>query len=155
MTWSPDSSITGSTSVTGLTNPTYGLAADLAPDANSRQHVVTSLGGTQTNVRSSTAGDPFTATIRRTPYKAIPAKNPVNGSYGNIPLNKTELLVRKGVKIDTDGVIRNMNLRLVAELPAGCTSNDEVNIRAAWAFMLGLLTEEANDYVESLVTGIV
>lgn len=153
--WSPDSSITGNTSVTGLTNPTYTLAADLAPDANSRQHVVTALGGTQTNVRASTAGDPFTVTIRRSPYKALPAKNPVNGSYGNVPKNRIEVLVRKGLQIDSSDTIQVGNLRLIAELPAGCESNDEVNIRAAWAFMLGVLTEEAEDYVASLISGVV
>lgn len=154
MTWSPDSSITGSTQ-TGLTNPTYTVGADLAPDANSRQYVVTALGGTQTDVRASTAGDPFTATIRRAPYKAIPPKNPVNGSYGNIPLNRTEILVRKGLQVDSDDVLRTGNFRFIAELPAGSEVNDAVNIRAAVSFLIGLLTEESADLGDSLVTGVI
>lgn len=155
MTWSPDSSITGAAQ-TGLTSPTYSISADLAPDANSRQYVVTSVGGTQTNVRASSAGDPFTATIRKDKvYKARPAKNPVNGSYGNIPMNKTELLCRKGVYIDSDNTVRNANLRVIAELPAGSEVNDAANIRALCSFALGLLAEEAADYGDSLVTGII
>jgi hypothetical protein len=155
MTWSPDSSITGAAQ-TGLTSPTFTIASDLAPDANSRQYVVTSLGGTQTGVRASSAGDPFTATIRKDKvYKALPARNPVNGAYGNVPMNKTELLVRKGVYIDSDNTIRNANLRVIAELPAGSEVTDSANIRALASFALGLLAEESADYGDSLVTGII
>lgn len=154
MPYSPDSSITGQAQ-TGLTSPTYTIAADLAPDANSRQHVVTALGGTQANVRVSTAGDPFTATIRRAPYKAIPPKNPVNGSYGNVPLNRTEILVRKGLHIDSADVVRNGNFRFIAELPAGSEVNDPENIRAALSFLIGLLVEESSELGDSLVTGVI
>jgi len=102
MTWSPDSSITGSAQ-TGLTTPTYTIASDLAPDVNSRQWVVTALGGTQTGVRVSTNGDPFTLTVRKDKtYKSVPARNPVTGAYnGTIPMNKVEILARKGVYIDS------------------------------------------------------
>jgi hypothetical protein len=118
--------------------------------------VVTAVGGTQTGARASTAGDPFTATIRKDKvYKALPAKNPVNGSYGNVPMNKTELLCRKGVYIDSDQTIRNANIRVIAELPAGSEVNDAVNIRALVSFALGLLAEESADYGDSLVTGII
>lgn len=154
MTWSPDSSITGQAQ-SNLTSPTYTIAADLAPDANSRQYVVTALGGTQTGVRASTAGDPFTATIRRFPYRAIPAKNPVNGSYGNIPNNRTEIIVRKGLHVDADSVIRTGLFRFSAELPAGSEVNDPENIRAAVSFLLGLLVEESQDLGDSLVTGVI
>jgi hypothetical protein len=153
--WSPDSSITGGAQ-TGLTDPTYTIASDLAPDSNSRQYVVTALGGTQTLVRTSSAGDPFTATIRKDKaYKALPPKNPVNGSYGNVPLNKTEILLRKGVKIDSTGTIRVMNIRVIAEIPAGSEVNDAINIRANLSFAVGLLTEESADLGDSLVSGVI
>lgn len=154
MPWSPDASITGQAQ-TGLTSPAYTLASDLAPDANSRGYVVTTIGGTQPNVRSSTAGDPFTATIRRAPYKAIPPKNPINGSYGNIPLNRTEVIVRKGLHVDSDDVVRNGIFRFSAELPAGSEVNDPENIRAAVSFLLGLLVEESADLGDSLITGVI
>lgn len=153
--FSPDSSITGAAQ-TGLTSPTYTIGSDLAPDVNSRQWVVTALGGTQTNVRASSAGDPFTATIRRDKvYKALPAKNPVNGAYGNVPMNKTEILCRKGVYIDSSNTIRVANLRVIAELPAGSETSDSVNIRALASFALGLLAEESADYGDSLVSGVI
>lgn len=151
--WSPDSSITGSTQ-TGLTTPTFTLAEDIAPVLNARQFVVTALGGTQTGARSSTAGDPFTVLSRKTPYKALPAANPVTGSYGNVPLNKVELLFRKGLKIDAAGNIRVGNIRVIAELPAGCESNDAVSIRSLCSFVIGILTEESADYGDSLVAGV-
>lgn len=155
MTWSPDASITGAAQ-TNLTTPTYTLAADLAPDANSRQYVVTALGGTQTGVRASTAGDPFTATIRKDKvYKARPTPNPVNGSYGNVPKNKTEILCRKGVYIDSSSTVQVANLRVIAEIPAGAELADPANIRALASFALGLLAEESADYGDSLVTGII
>lgn len=154
MTWSPDLSVTGAAQ-TGFTSPTYTLASDLAPDSASRQYVVTACGGTQTGARASTAGDPFTLTIRRSPYKALPAKNPVNGSYGNVPLNRIEILGRKGVYVDSSNTIRVANIRLIAELPAGSELNDAVNIRALVSMFLGQMAEEAADYGDTLITGII
>lgn len=151
--WSPDSSITGGAQ-TGLTTPTFTLASDLAPDANSRQYVVTALGGTQTGVRANTNGDPFTATVRKAPYKALPAKNPVTGSYGNVPLNRVEILCRKGMEIDSSATLRVGNIRVIAEIPAGAEQNDPENIRALCSFAIGLLNEESQDYGDSLVAGI-
>jgi hypothetical protein len=152
--FSPDLTTTGAAQ-TGFTSPTYSLGVDLAPDANSRQWVVTALGGTQADVRTSTAGDPFTSTIRRAPYKALPAKNPVNGSYGNVPRNRIELLTRKGVKIDTSGVIQVMNIRTIVEIPAGAELNDAPNIRAAVSAHFGLQNEESADFGDSLITGVI
>jgi hypothetical protein len=155
MTWSPDASITGAAQ-TGLTSPTYTLASDLAPDVNSRQHVVTALGGTQTNVRVSSAGDPFTVTIRKDRvYKTLPPANPATGARGTIPRNKTDILVRKGVYVDSANTLQTAQFRLTAELPAGSESVDAVNIRAAVSFLLGILAEESADYGDSLVTGVI
>lgn len=154
MTWSPDLSITGAAQ-TGFTSPTYTLVADLAPDVNSRQWVITACGGTQTGARISTAGDPFTITIRRAPYKARPAPNPVNGSYGNVPMNRIEVLGRKGVYIDSSQTVREARLRLIAELPAGCESSDAVNVRALVSMFLGQLAEEAADYGDSLISAVI
>jgi hypothetical protein len=152
--WSPDGTTTGQ-SQTGLTSPTYTYVADLAPDISSRQYVVTALGGTQTNVRVSTSGDPFTLLIRRDKsYKTLPPPNPVTGAYPNVPLNKTELLFRKGLKIDSAGTIRVGNLRIIAELPAGSETSDAVNVRAMLSWALGLLDEESADFGDSLIAGV-
>jgi hypothetical protein len=152
--WSPDLTATGGAQ-TGLTSPTYTYAADLSPDPSARQYVVTTLGGTQTNVRVASADDPFHLTVRKDrTYKVLPPRNPVNGSYGNVPLNKTEFLFRKGVLIDTIGTKRTANCRIVFELPAGSESNDSVNIRALVSFVVGILNEESADIGDSLIAGI-
>jgi len=152
--FSPDLSITGAAQ-TGFTSPTYTMVADFPPDASSKQWAVTALGGTQTGVRAHVDGDPFTATIKKERYKALPNKNPVTGSYGNVPMNRTEIIVRKGMYIDSSNTIRVGNIRIIAELPAGSQATDAANIRGAVSFALGLMAEESSDYGDTLVTGVV
>ncbi len=152
--FSPDLSITGSAQ-TGLTSPTYTWVSDLAPDSLSKQWAVSALGGTQTNVRVHTAGDPFTVKITRGRYQNLPVPNPVNGSYGNVPMNRIEILARKGVYIDSNSTLRAMNLRLIAEIPAGAEVADAINIRAACSNLFGLIAEESADLGDTYVSGII
>jgi hypothetical protein len=98
--------------------------------------------------------DPFTVLLRKRPYKALPPKNPVNGSYGNVPLNRVEFLVRKGMKIDSAGTIRVGNCRIQFEIPAGAELSDPENIRALCSFAFGLVVEESQDIGDSLIAGI-
>lgn len=154
-TFNPDLSVTGAVQ-TGSSAPTYTLAADTISEPNSRQWITTACGGTQAaGARVHTAGDPFTILIRRAPYKALPSKNPVNGSYGNVPLNRIEILCRKGVYIDSANTVRVANFRIIADLPAGSELSDPVNIRAAVSNLLGLMAEEASHYGDSLIAGVI
>jgi hypothetical protein len=154
MTWSPDSSITGGAQ-TGLTSPTYGNVTDQAPSVNGRQIAVTSLGGTQTGVRSHTVSDPFTATfVKPAVLKTLPAANPVTGLYGNIPKNTYQLLIRKGVQVAANQPSQIMLCRLTVDVPAGADSYDAANVRAALSFLVGLLSEESADLGDTAVTGI-
>jgi hypothetical protein len=116
--------------------------------------VVTAIGGTQTNVRASTAGDPFTVLVRKFPYRALPARNPTTGLYGNIPRNKVEFLFRKGMKVDSAGLIIPGDMRVSLSIPAGAEINDAPNIRAMVCFALGLFNEEAEDIAESVISGV-
>lgn len=150
--FSPDTSITGGLQ-SNLSSPTYTLATDTA-DALSKSYAVTGLGGTQTGVRAHTAGDPFNLTIRRERYKARPSINPVSGQYPNVPLNRTELVVTKGLKIDSSGTIRPARFRLIAEIPAGAESNDSINIEAMTSFLVGTLNEESADFGQTLIAGL-
>jgi hypothetical protein len=155
MTWSPDSSTTGGT-VTGLTTPTYGIVADLAPEQNGVQHAVTSLGGTQTNVRTHSVSDPFTVTFYKPKNpKALPSPNPVTGRYGAIPKNTFGLIIRKGVNYAANQAPDIATVRCEFSIPAGSDSYDSVNLKAMVSFLVGLLNEESNDLAESLITGIV
>lgn len=156
MPFSPDLSTSGAAVGTGFTTPTYTLAVDLPPDVNSRQWYVSAKGGTQpSGVRVHSAGDPFTQTIRRQPYKQLPAKNPVTGAYGNVPMNRIEFLTRKSVIIDSSGTRRVMVLRTIAEIPAGAETNDPDNIKAAVSCHEGTLGEETADLADSYVTGVI
>lgn len=156
MPFSPDLTTTGAAVGTGFTTPTYTLVSDLAPDVNSRQWYVSAKGGTQpSGVRVHSAGDPFTQTIRRQPYKALPPKNPTTGAYGNVPMNRIEFLTRKSVIIDSSGTRRVMNLRTIAEIPAGAEINDPDNIKAAVSCHEGTIGEETADLADSYVTGVV
>nr|URG16448.1 MAG: coat protein [Leviviridae sp.] len=153
MGFSPDLTTTGAP-IAAFTSPTYTLVTDLAPDVSSRQWAVSACGGTQTGARASSNGDPFTQTIKRGPYRALPPANPVNGSYGNVPRNVTEVITRKGVMIDSSGTIQVLEIRTTVRVPAGAESNDAVNIKAAVSAHEGLLYEESSDFADTLITGI-
>lgn len=151
--WSPDGVATGGPQ-TGFTSPTYTYSADLSPDPSARQYVVTAAGGTQVGVRVASADDPFHLTVRKDKtYKVLPPRNPVNGAYGNVPLNKTEFLFRKGLYIDTINTVRTGNVRLLVELPAGAERNDPANVRALLSFAIGILLEESADIGDSVMAG--
>jgi hypothetical protein len=154
MTWSPDSSITGGAQ-TGFTNPTYGNVADTAPDVNGRQIAITTLGGTQTDVRAHSVSDPFTATfIKPKTLRILPPANPVTGLYGNIPKNTYQLILRKGVRVAANQPSQLLVMRLSVDVPAGSDAYDAANIRAAASLLSGLLTEESADFGDTLVSGI-
>lgn len=156
MPFSPDLTTSGAAVGTGFTSPTFTLAADLSPDNNSRQWYVSAKGGTQpSGVRVHSAGDPFTQTIRRQPYKALPPMNPNTGAYGNVPMNRTEFLTRKSVIIDSAGTRRIMVLRTIAEIPAGAELNDPDNIKAAVSCHEGTIGEETADLADSYLTGVI
>jgi hypothetical protein len=154
MTWSPDSSITGGAQ-TGLTSPTYTVVDDTAPESNGKQKVVTALGGTQTDVRTHTTSDPFmwNFTKPKTP-KSLPAANPVTGLVPNVPLNTYNLILRKGVKINTAGQLSVLQVRLTIGVPAGSEGADSANIKAAISALVGLLNEESADLGETVILGV-
>lgn len=156
MPFSPDLTTSGAAVGAGFTTPTFTLVADLAPDVNSRQWYVSAKGGTQpSGVRVHSAGDPFTQTIRRVPYRALPARNLVTGNYPNVPMNRIEFLTRKSVIIDSAGTRRVMNLRTVAEIPAGAEIYDPDNIKASVSAHEGTIGEETADLADSYITGVI
>lgn len=150
--FTPDLTVTGATQ-TNLTSPTYTLVVESVGEL-SKAWAVTALGGTQTGVRTHTAGDPFSMLIRRERYKARPSINAATGQYPNVPLNRTEFVVTKGLKIDSSGTIRPGRIRVIAELPAGSESNDSINIEAMASAALGQLNEESAEYAQTLIAGL-
>jgi hypothetical protein len=140
---------------TGLTSPTYTVVADVAPDINGKQDVVTALGGTQTGVRVHAVSDPFTLTVTRpkTP-KALPAINPITGRYGTIPKNTYTALIRKGVNIAASQAPQLMLIRVQVDVPAGADAYDSANVRAALSAAIGLLDQQSAGFGDMLVNGV-
>jgi len=156
MTWSPDSSITGSAQ-TGFTDPTFTVVDDLPP-ANigaAKQLAVTALGGTQTGATAHSASLPFTATlIKPATLRSLPAPNPVTGLRAPAPVNLWKLIIRKGGYVSS-GVPAIATLRMEIGIPAGMETYSPAEIRAMLSFALGLSFEESADLGDTLVTGVV
>lgn len=152
--FSPDASITGQAQ-DGLTSPTYGLTADVAPDATGKQYAVTTLGGTQTGVRTHSASDPFTGTMfRPKSFKAVGVPDPATGVISKVGKNSWKIIVRKGVTPAANQPAQTMVIDCRFDVPAGSDTYDAINVRAALSFFFGLLVEESDDIGDSLVTGI-
>lgn len=154
MTWSPTSPVTGGAQ-TGLTSPTYTLTADVAPDVNGKQHAVTTLGGTQTGVRTHSVSDPFTVTFTRPKVpKTLPSANPVTGKFASIPRNTYGIIVRKGANYAANQAPDICVARLTVDVPAGTDAYDAVNIRAMLSLLSGILYQQASGAGDTLVSGI-
>lgn len=154
MTWSPTSPVTGGAQ-TGLTSPTYTITQDVAPDVNGKQHAVTTLGGTQTGVRTHSVSDPFTVTfIRPKNPRVLPSPNPVTGKYGGIPRNTYGLVLRKGVNYAANQAPDIMVCRLTIDVPAGSDAYDSANVRAALSLLVGALSQQSSGAGDTVVSGI-
>lgn len=152
--WSPDSSITGGAQ-TGLTNPTYTVTTDSAPESNGRAGAITALGGTQTDVRVHTASDRFSFLFTKPKVmKTLGSPSAITGKYGAFPKNDYVLNILKGVKVAADAPVQTMQVRVAISVPAGSESYDAVNIRAAISLLVGLLSEESADLGDTVVAGI-
>lgn len=147
------SPITGAAQ-TGLTSPTYTNTSMPAPTQNGKQVGVITLGGTQTNVRTSSASDPFwlnwvvPATLKAQRLDA-------NGNLvGSQQYNTFRLLGAKGVITIAGGAAVPMRMRLEVDVPCGADVNDPANVRAGFSAFAGLIWAQASGIGDSLVTGI-
>lgn len=155
MAFAPSSPVTGATQ-TSLASPTYTLSADTPPNAYSIQKAVTALGGTQTNVdTSSTVSKPFTITFSRPAnFKSLPSVNPVTGVLPRVSHNVWTLLSRKGVIPLAGQAPVVATIRTEFSIPAGAETADMPNVRAMMSLHIGALWEQSNEIDVSLSTGI-
>jgi hypothetical protein len=137
-----NTTITGN-AMTGLTTPTYTLATDNPPQINARQSIVTTLGGTQTGVRTHAPSDPFTLTAIK-PLKPIgyPRANPVTGAIPQVGRNKYILKLRKGLIPLAGQNPQLAEFDLTCQIPAGAEVNDQINIAAALSALTALINRE-------------
>jgi hypothetical protein len=152
--YNPTSPVTGGPQ-TGLTSPTYTLTADVAPDATGKQSAVTSLGGTQTGVRTHGASDPFTLTgFRPKSFKTPGVPDPATGVIYKVGKNSWTFLTRKGTIPAANQSPSTMQLRTQIDVPSGADAYDSSNVRAACSAHFGLLWQQSSGIGDSLVTGI-
>jgi hypothetical protein len=131
------------------------LTTDIAPDVNGKQHAVTTLGGTQTGVRTHAVSDPFTMTFNRPKNpRALPSPNAVTGKYASIPRNTYTYIVRKGVNYAANQAPDVLIARLTVDVPAGADAYDAPNVRAALSLLAGALYATSSGAGDTLVTGI-
>lgn len=148
------SPVTGSDQ-TGLTSPTYTLAADVAPDVNGKQYAVTALGGTQTGVAAHSVSSPFTVTFWRAKVlRVLGSPNPITGIVNNVPVNTYKLITRKGVNPLTGQPIRVMNVTTTIDVPAGSDTADSEDIRAALSLHIGSLTQASAGIGDTAINGV-
>jgi hypothetical protein len=124
MSISLSSPVTGA-AVSGLTSPTYSVAVDQPPNANSKQWYVSAIGGTQTSVdTSSTASKPWTFTFTRP--ATLKTLNVVDntGVLRQVSYNTYEYLMRKGLLPLTGQAPRVSNWKSVFPVLVGADVAD-------------------------------
>lgn len=148
------SPVTGSAQ-TGLTNPTYTIAADTAPEANGKQYAVTALGGTQTGVSVHSVASPFTITFWRPKILRILGNpNPTTGVITNVPNNTYKLITRKGVIPLAGQPSRTMIVTTSIDVPAGADTADSEDIRAALSAHIGSLSQVSSGIGDTTINGV-
>lgn len=154
MSFSPSTPITGGAQ-TGLTAPTYTIAADTSPDANAKQYAVTALGGTQTNVIPHSVAAPFTLTMFRPKvFKSLQPVNPVTGVLRNVPSNTYKVITRKGVLPLAGQAYKNMVVTTIIEVPSGADLADPNSVRAALSAHFGLVNQVSSGVGDTTVNGM-
>lgn len=154
MTISVTSPITGAAQ-TGLTTPTYTVAADVSPAQNAKQWAVTALGGTQTGVSVHTVASPFTISVFRPQNpQVLKPVNPTSGVLAKVPMNTYKVITRKGVLPLAGQSFKNMIITTVIEVPAGSDTVDISSVRAALSCHIGTLSQQSAGVGDTLNNGM-
>jgi len=154
MAFAPTSPVTGGAQ-TGLTSPTYTIAADNAPDVNAKQYYVSALGGTQTGVLAHSVAAPFTlAMFRPKAYKYLQPVNPVTGVLKGVPMNTYKVITRKGVIPLAGQAYKTGLVSTVLDIPAGSDVADPLSIRAMISAHIGLLTQISDGIGTTSINGV-
>jgi len=152
-----DGQIISGAAITGLTTPTYTLKKDVAPDIYSVQYAVTALGGTQTGVSLHSPTSPFTVTIKRPKaLKTLGSVNPqtVLLTSSNVSKNPYSVIVRKGGVPLANNIPQVMLAKLEFSIPAGVESYSAAEIKAFASFTHGVMTNQIQGLVDTMLSGI-
>jgi hypothetical protein len=155
MAFAPSTPVTGSAQ-SGLTSPTYTIAADANPDTNGKQYYVSALGGTQTGVLAHSVAAPFTlAMFRPKVLKTLAPVNPVTGVLRSIPMNTYKVNTRKGMLPLAGQSYKTGMITSTLDIPAGADLADPLSVRAMISAHIGLLSQISSALGDSVVTGTI
>lgn len=155
MAFAPTTPITGSAQ-TGLTAPTYTIAADSNPAQNGKQYYVSALGGTQTGVLAHSVAAPFTLSMfRPTVLKTLAPVNPVTGALRAVPMNTYKVITRKGVVPLAGQSYKTGSISSELNVPAGSDLADPLSLRAMISAHIGLLTQISSAIGDTVTTGTI
>lgn len=151
--FSPASPITGAPG-TGLTSPTYTIAADAPPVTNSKQWYVSALGGTQTGVTVSSVDKPFTITVYKPAvFRRLSPVNPVTGVLPPQGRNVHSVLTRKGALPLAGQSSQLILIKTEISIPVGVETNDFPALAAAVSAHIGALWEQSNEWSDAMASG--
>lgn len=154
MSFTLTSPVTGSAQ-TGLTTPTYTIAADVAPTSRGKQYAVTALGGTQAGVAAHSVASPFTTTFELpATLKGLGVVNPATGLLRAVPRNVYKYRTRKGVVPLTGQPASLMIIETTISVPAGADVADANSVKAALSMHLGGLTQASSGIGDTTLTAI-
>lgn len=139
---------------TGFTAPTYTVTADTAPNATSKQWLVSALGGTQAGVVVHSIANPFTITAFRQPVlRTLGGANPITGVIDTRARNVLRIVARKGALPYTSGPTLPAIFRGEFDIPAGADFTDPASLRALVSFVLGSLNTNSAGIGDLLING--
>lgn len=139
---------------TGFTAPTYTLAADFIAGNNSKQWVVTALGGTQTGAHVHSVSSPFTIAITRPPVFKIPGViNAATGLLRSVPRNSYTVVTRVGVVPLTGQPPIPAYIRTEFVVPAGSDVYDAATLRSMVSLHIGALSQQPAGMGDTLIAG--
>lgn len=126
----------------GLTSPTYTIAADTPPSINGKQVYVSALGGTQSGVTVHSGSAPFTtAFFRPVNIKQVGKPSPSTGLIPSPAKNAFKVITRKGVLPLAGQPYSNMVVTTTIEMVAGSDLADQANVKACLSMHLGSLAQ--------------
>lgn len=142
---------------TGLTSPTYSLVSDTAPSLNGKQFAVVSVGGTQSGVQPNTVGKPFSISFFR-PATLKTAMAGILSAAGLIPpaaapLNVYTLITRKAVAVNGVGGVAIARVETRFHIPVNAPEQDPASIKAMISAHGGAITQDPDQWFESIESG--
>lgn len=149
------SPLTGA-AITGLTSPTYTLAADSAPPQGvDKSYYVTALGGTQTGVDIHTIASPFTISWKNPKVLQMVGTPDTTGVLRSpVRRNTYELITRKGGAPLANQADRLNMIATQFHVEAGVETNEPAQLYAMLSAHIGALTQAANGIRDTLLTGV-